>query len=115
MKLPLALLLAGISTVAFAATPPVGKTTVLKCSLKHSVPRPGRTKPQPFSQHFKVNLEARTVDGVRATVTADKVGWEPVQSYLRPYATLSLPDWQYHSVKWFGHVRDEISGPCVEE
>jgi hypothetical protein len=116
MKLMLSLLLIGIATAALAAAPAVGKTVVLKCSLKNSVPRdPRHAPPPPFTQHFHVNLEAKTVDGVRATVTADKVGWEPAQSYLRPYATLSLPDWTYHSVKWIGKVQDEISGTCVPQ
>jgi hypothetical protein len=116
MKLILALLLIGVSATALAAPPPAGKIVVLKCALKHSVPRdPHHSPPPPFTQHFRVNMDAKTVDGVPATVTADKIGWEPRQTYLRPYATLSLPDWQYHSEKWFNHVRDDISGACVEQ
>jgi hypothetical protein len=116
MKLMLSLLLIGVSTAALAAAPTVGTTVVLKCNLKNSVPRDSHhAPPPPFTQHFHVNLDAKTVDGVRATVSADKVAWEPAQSYLRPYATLSLPDWTYHSVKWVGKVRDEISGTCVPQ
>jgi predicted RNA-binding protein with PUA-like domain len=89
---------------------------VLKCDLKHSIPRDvHHTPPPPFTQHFRVNLEAKTVDGVRATVSDDKIGWEPSQPYLRPYATLSRPDWQFHEVKYYGHMRDEITGRCVPQ
>jgi hypothetical protein len=116
MKLLLTLLLIGTSTAALAAAPPAGKVIVLKCDLKHSIPRDAHhAPPRPFTQHFRVNLEAKTVDGVRATVSADKIGWEPSQSYLRPYATLSLPDWQFHETKWLGHVRDEVTGACVQQ
>ena len=55
------------------------------------------------------------MDGVRATVAADKIGWEPSQTYLRPYATLSLPDWQFHGSKWLGRVRDDVTGACVPQ
>jgi len=116
MTLLAGLLLIGVSAAALAAPPPAGKTIVLKCALKNSVPRDSHhSPPPPFTQHFHVNLDAKTVDGVRATVTSDKIGWEPRQPYLRPYATLSLPDWQYHSEKWIGQVRDEVSGPCEEQ
>ncbi len=104
------------SAGAIAAPAPAGKVIVLKCDLKHSVPRdPHHAPPPPFTQHFHVNLDAKTVDGVRATVTADKIGWEPAQSYLRPYATLSLPDWQFHETRWIGRVRDDVTGPCVAQ
>jgi hypothetical protein len=112
----LGLLLAGPATGALAATPPVGKTVVLLCSLKHSIPRDvHHAPPPPFTQHFKVNLEAKTVDGVKATVSPDKIGWEPLQIYLHPYATLTLPGWNYASSRWYNHMRDEITGTCVEQ
>jgi len=107
-------LLVGVFSGALAAPAPAGKVVLLKCSLKHSVPRDSHhSPPPPFTQHFRVNLDAKTVDGVHATVSADKIGWEPAQSYLRPYATLSLPDWQFHGTKWIGHVRDDVTGACV--
>jgi hypothetical protein len=113
MKQFAGLLLIGISTAAVAAPAPAGKVIVLKCELEHSVPRDSHhSPPPPFTQHFRVNLDAKTVDGVRATVGADKIGWEPNQPYLRPYATLTLPDWQFHAVKWFGRVRDDLTGAC---
>jgi hypothetical protein len=112
MRLTVGLLMIGVSTGALAA-PPAGTTIVLTCQLAHTVPRdPRHAPPPPFTQHFRVNLDAKTVDGVRATVTSDKIGWEPRQSYLRPYATLSLPDWRFHASKWIGHVHDEVNGTC---
>jgi hypothetical protein len=116
MKRLAVLLLLGASSAALAAPPEAGKVIVLKCELAHSVPRdPRHSPPPPFTQHFRVNMDAKTVDGVRATVGADKIGWEPHQPYLRPYATLTLPDWQFHAVKWFGHVRDDLTGSCKVE
>ncbi len=113
MKLLVGLLLLGVSTAAFAAPAAPGQTTVLRCTLTHSVPRDvHHAPPRPFTQTFRVNMDAHTVDGVRATVSSDKIGWEPRQSYLRPYATLTLPDWQFHAVKYFNHVRDDITGTC---
>jgi hypothetical protein len=116
MKLFASLLLIGVSTGALAAPAPTGTIIVLKCELAHSVPRTGgHSPPPPFIQHFRVNMSAKTVDGVHATVSSDKIGWEPRQTYLRPYATLALPDWQFHAVKWFGRVRDDLTGTCVEQ
>jgi hypothetical protein len=116
MKLFASLLLIGVSSAAFAAPTQTGTTIVLKCALKHSVPRiGGRSPPPPFTEHFRVNMDAKTVDGVRATVSPDKIGWEPHQSYLRPYATLTLPDWQFHAVRYFQKVRDDIVGTCQQQ
>jgi hypothetical protein len=116
MKLLASLLLIGVSSAALAAPAPTGTVVVLKCDLKHSVPRdPRHAPPPPFTQHFHVNMDAKTVDGMRATVSSDKIGWEPQQPYLRPYATLTLPDWQFHAVKYFQHVRDDITGTCKAE
>ena len=143
IKLFIGLLLLGISASALAAPPPTGpapvsqppigqppigqppigqppaseaqagEVVVLTCKLKHSVPRDAHHPPRPFSQHFHVDMQAKTVDGVRATVSADKIGWEPVQTYLRPYATLSLPAWHFNASRHLGggHV-DEITGSC---
>jgi hypothetical protein len=116
MRLLLSLLLIGISAGALAAPPATGKIVVLKCRLAHSVPRVGgHTPPPPFTQHFHVDMTAGTVDGVKATVSPDAISWEPKQSYLRPSATLSLPSWHFHAEKWFGKVRDNVTGACVEE
>ncbi len=116
MKLFASLLLIGVSSAALAAPAPTGTAVVLRCNLKHSVPRDSHhAPPPPFTQHFHVDIDAKTVDGVHATVSSDKIGWEPQQSYLRPYATLTLPDWQFHAVKYFQHVRDDITGTCKVE
>ena len=121
------LLLLGISAGALAAPPPTGpapvsqppaneaqagKVVVLTCKLKHSVPRDAHHPPRPFTQHFHVDIQAKTVDGIQATVSATQIGWEPRQDYLRPYATLSVPDWQFRATRWIGHQRDEVTGPC---
>ncbi len=116
MKLFACLLLIGVSSAALAAPAPTGTVVVLKCNLKHSVPRDSHhTPPPPFTQHFHVDMDAKTVDGMHATVSSDKIGWEPQQSYLRPYATLTLPDWQFHAVKYFQRERDDITGTCKVE
>ncbi len=115
----LVLLLTGaMSTGAFAGVDDVGQhhVIVLKCELSNSAPRSGGQLPDPpFTWRFRVDLTARTVDGVRATITDTEIGWHGRQMPARPYATLSRPGWQFHSAREFGRVHNEMSGLCVEQ
>ncbi|MEJ1978108.1 MAG: hypothetical protein WDN49_20320 [Acetobacteraceae bacterium] len=112
MKLMLCLLLVSVAVTAHAAAPET-RPILLRCELTNNPPRAGGRVPDTFTQHFRVNLVAGTVDGRRATVTADTIGWEPRQDYLRPYATLSRPGWRYHSAR-VGSAGREVNGPCTE-
>jgi hypothetical protein len=86
----------------------------LRCELTSTPPRNGGQHPDPpFTQHFRINLNAGTVDGRNAVITDDRIGWEPRQPWFRPYATLNRPQWQYHSSRQIGRVRYDIDGPCV--
>ena len=92
------------------------KVIVLKCELSNSAPRSGgRTPDPPFTWFFRVDLAAGTVDGMRATVTDTEIGWHGRQMPARPYATLSRPDWRYHSAREFDRIHNEITGLCIEQ
>ena|ERR1700722_16081842 len=92
------------------------QTFTLPCRLTNTPPRNGGNTPEaPFTQHFHVNLSAGTVDGKKAVITNDRVGWEPRQPEFRPYATLTRPQWQYHSARQIGQNPYELNGPCVVE
>ncbi len=113
MKPILCLALVMLATHAHAS-PASGKTITLRCVLTNTPPRHGGHVPDSYKQHFRVNLAEGTVDGKRATITADQISWEPRQSYLRPAATLSLPGWRYHSARQIGTEPYEVNGTCVE-
>jgi hypothetical protein len=88
----------------------------LRCELTSFPPRNGGDIPvAPFIQRFRINLDAGTVDGKKAVISSDRIGWEPRQPWFRPYATLTRPDWRYHSSRQIRQVPYEISGPRVVE
>ena len=98
----------------------------LRCQLMNSVPRNGGTVPDPpFVWHFHVDLDAGTVDGVRATVSSTRIGWAghaapaiPTAVLLRPGWLLDghkQPDWRFHSERQIGQIHNDVDGSCVVE
>ena len=117
----LALVLA-VACVGTAYATPI----TLRCQLMNSVPRNGGTiLDPPFVWHFHVDLEAGTVDGVRATLNDAKIGWAgraapaiPTATLLRPGWLLDgykQPDWRFHSDRQIGQIRNDVDGSCVAE
>jgi hypothetical protein len=102
-----------------AGAPPAhadDRVFTLRCELTNTPPRNGGNVPErPFTQHFHVNLDIGTIDGRKAVVTSDRIGWEPRQPWFRPYATLTRPQWQYHSSRQTGRVPYSIDAPCTLE
>ena len=96
----------------------------LRCELMNSVPRNGGTIPDPpFTWHFKVDLQAGTVDGVRATISDSQIGWAgrtapalPTATLLRPGWLLNghkQPDWRFHAERSIGQIWNSVDGSCV--
>lgn len=117
----LALVFAVASLGTAHATP-----ITLRCQLMNSVPRNGGSIPDPpFIWRFHVDLEAGTVDGVRATLSDTKIGWAgpvapaiPTATLLRPGWLLDgsrQPDWRFHSERQIGQIRNDVDGSCVVE
>jgi hypothetical protein len=103
-----------------------GQTITLRCQLMNSVPRNGGTTPEPpFIWHFRLDLKAGTVDGVRATISDSQIGWAGRTPPAIPYATLlrpgwlldghKQPDWRFHSDRNIGQIRNDVDGSCVEQ
>jgi hypothetical protein len=111
-----ALLVAAALTGVSASAGANDRVFTLRCELTSTSPRNGgTTQDKPFTQHFHIKRDAGTVDGRKAVVASDRIGWEPRQPWFRPYATLSRPQWQYHSARQIGRVPYSIDGPCVVE
>jgi hypothetical protein len=103
-----------------------GKAITLRCQLMNSVPRSGGTTPDPaFMWRFHVDLEAGTVDGVRATIRDSQIGWAGRTAPALPYATLlrpgwlldghKQPDWRFHSDRYIDQIHNDVNGSCVEQ
>jgi hypothetical protein len=103
-----------------------GEPITLRCQLMNSVPRSGGTIPDsPFIWQFKVDLDAHSVDGVRATISETRVGWAGRAAPALPYATLlrpgwllsghKQPDWRFHSDRQIDLIRNSVDGSCIEE
>ena len=107
------LLAAACCTAAHAAPPPGGNRVNLLCTLTNDPPRTPGHSPDTFKLRVKVDFAAGTVDGIKATITDTQIGWEPRPGSRRPYATLSRPDWQYHSTGQDRQIAYTTSGPCV--
>ena len=109
------LLVAALSGASVAARAD-DRVFTLRCELTSTPPRNGGTVPEkPFTQHFHIDLNAGTVDGRKAVISSDRIGWEPRQPWFRPYATLTRPQFQYHSSRQIRRVPYEIDGPCTVE
>jgi hypothetical protein len=103
-----------------------GTPITLRCQLMNSVPRSGgAVQDPPFIWRFQVDLQAHTVDGVRATVSDTQIGWAghtppamPTALLLRPgwmLAGYKQPDWRFHSDRQIDRIRNSVDGSCVEE
>jgi hypothetical protein len=115
-----------VATFAGLAGTANAKPITLRCQLMNSVPRNGGTTlDPPFIWHFHVDAEAKTVDGIRATVSDTQIGWAghaapalPTATLLRPGWELDghkQPDWRFHSERQIGQVWNSVDGSCVPE
>jgi len=103
-----------------------GTAITLQYRLMNSVPRSGGTMPDPaFIWRFHVDLEAGTVDSVRATISDTQIGWAGRTAPALLYATLlrpgwlpdghKQPDWRFHSDRYIGQIHNDVDGSCVEQ